>query len=68
MVHLPRVSGTIYVLLLALGLAAPTTAVRAQVPAQDGPAPGQTQPLEMLLNPDGTLDLSSGFSGSLDPA
>jgi hypothetical protein len=28
----------------------------------------ETRPLDTLLQPDGTLDLSSGFSGSLDPS
>src|SRR5581483_10190794 len=29
---------------------------------------GEQTPLERLLRPDGTLDLATGFSGSLDPA
>ncbi len=72
MFHSQRVPGTFYPLLLsvllraclALWLAAPTTPVRAQ----DAPAPGEAQPLQTLLNQDGTMNLSGGFQGALDPA
>jgi hypothetical protein len=46
----------------------PVQATRQTPPAPAEPNSAGLQSLETLLNPDGTLDLSNGFSGSLDAA
>lgn len=51
-------------LLLSLLVAAPAAAQPQPPPDGKGAA---AQPLETLVNPDGTLNLATGFTGSLDP-
>ena len=55
---------------LLLGLSANGVLAGAPTPATNSPhltSPMPAQPLETLLNKDGTLNLASGFTGSLDP-
>ena len=64
-----RLCQLLIVVLLVTGqpslAALPESARAASSPAA---APGQAlQPVETLLRPDGTLNLRTGFSGSLDP-
>jgi hypothetical protein len=61
--HLFR-STLVGLVLLSLMVTGPAAAAQPQPPG-DGVT---TQPLVTLLNPDGTLNLTTGFSGSLDPA
>jgi hypothetical protein len=49
--------------LLLLGWCA-TASAQEEIAPSEAPA---SEPLERFLNPDGTLNLSSGFRGSLDP-
>ena len=55
----------LYLLCILIGLLGihPTQDIHATPASQ-----GADRSLETLLSPDGTLDLSTGFSGTLDPA
>ena len=58
----------------SIGVSAGSASATASAPAHAGPILGGGQhgergePLEKLLNEDGTLDLGAGFSGSVDPS
>ncbi len=59
---------SIMVSLVVLALLAASQPVSATLPARStGDDRAALQPLETLLNPDGTLNLTTSFSGPLDP-
>src|SRR5213080_3252807 len=57
----------LFVLLSSSGLLTPNrTIAKAQLPQQTSMLNQQLKPLGSLLNEDGTVNLKTGFSGSLD--